>query len=338
MTSEAIQARYDYLFRTISNGLITLDAEGFVDRMNPAAAAMLRLTPEDCLGKQPGEAFVENRPLVKLLAMHDDITHDVRLPEHRLAVGFGTTLADGGRLVVLQDVTERRDLDSRREALARSIAHDLRNPLTALEGFADLVTKFGPVNDQQDRFLTRIRQTAQKLHDLTATLVDLAWIEAGMPLEHVPVQLHRLINSVVDELATFARVKGVTIAVSTQDPLPIVMGDPLRLRQVVYQLLHNAILYSHAEQTVAIHAWQDAEQVFCSVADQGIGVLPGELDLIFDRMYRSNEEQVRNLPGGGLGLTMARTIVDRHGGTITVESTYGVGSTFTFVLPLAEAR
>ncbi|MBN2470267.1 MAG: HAMP domain-containing histidine kinase [Anaerolineae bacterium] len=338
MTSDAVQARYDYLFRTISNGLIMLDAGGYVRRVNPAAAAMLRVPPEDCLGKQAEEAFQANTQLVRLLARHDDITYDVRLPEHRLAVAFGTTLEGGERLVVLQDVTERRDLDSRREALARSIAHDLRNPLSALEGFADLVGKFGPVNEQQERFLTRIRQTVQKLYDLSATLVDLAWIEAGMPLEHVPVQLHHVINSVVEELATFARVRGLTIAVSTQDPLPIVMGDPLRLRQMIYQLLHNAILYSNAEQTVAIHAWQDAEQVFCSVADQGIGVLPSELDLIFDRMYRSNDEQVRNLPGGGLGLTMARTIVDRHGGSITVESTYGEGSTFTVALPLAEAR
>lgn len=337
MNAASIQSRYDYLFRTISNGLITLDAEGCVARMNPAAAAMLRVTPEACLGKLPSKAFQDNRALVTLLSHHDDITYDVRLPQHRLAVGFGTTLDDGGRLVVLQDVTERRDLDSRREALARTIAHDLKNSLTALEGFADLISKFGETNSQQDRFLTRIRQTAHKLYDLTGTLVDLAWIEAGMPLEHVPVQVHRLINSVVDELATFARVRGVSIAVSTQDPLPIVIGDPARLRQVVYHLLHNAILYSHDEQTVAIHAWQDAEQVFCSVADQGIGILPSDLDLIFDRMYRSNDDQIRNLPGGGVGLTIARTIVDRHGGAITVESTYGVGSTFTVILPLAEA-
>lgn len=333
----ALQERYDYLFRTVSDGIIMLDAEGRVLRMNPAAAAMLRLTPEECLGKLPGEAFPENRVLINLLTLLDNMTYDVRLPEKRLAVGFGTTLGDGGRIVVLHDVTERRELDSRREALVRTIAHDLRNPLSALEGFAELVTKFGAVNEKQERFLTRIRQTAQKLYDLIGTLVDLAWIEAGMPLEHVPVQLSTIVASVVDELATFARMRGVTIAVSKQDPMPVVMGDPMRLRQVVYHLLHNAILYSHPEQSVAIHAWQDDEQAFCSVADPGIGIMASEMDKIFDRMYRSNDEYVRSLPGGGLGLTVARTIVERHGGRIWVESTYGEGSVFTFVLPLAEA-
>jgi PAS domain S-box-containing protein len=338
MSESTVRARYDFLFRTTSDGLIVLDAEGRVIRMNPAAAAMLRISPEQCLGKTSADAFSGNRKLISLLTLRDDITYDIALPEKRLAVGFGMTFDDGGRIAVLQDETERRELDSRREALVRTIAHDLRNPISALEGFADLVIKFGPVNEQQDRFVTRIRQTSQKLHDLIDTLVDLAWIEAGMPLEHVPVQLSGIINNVVEEQAAFARLRGVTIAVSTQDPLPIVMGDPLRLRQVIYHLLHNAILYSHPEQSVAIHAWQDVEQVFCSVADQGIGIMPGELELIFDRMYRSNDEYVRNLPGGGLGLTMARTIIDRHGGRIWAESEYGEGSTFTFVLPLAEAR
>lgn len=337
MTQTNLGERYDFLFRTTSDGLITLEAEGRIERMNPAAAAMLRVNAADCLGQQPADVFPDNRKLVALMTPQDDLVRDVRLPKGRLAVGFGTMLTDGGRIVVLQDVTERRDLDSRREALVRTIAHDLRNPISALEGFGDLVAKFGEVNERQERFLTRIRQTSQKLYDLLETLVELAWIEAGMPLEYLPVQLNRVVNDVVDELATFARLRGVVIAISTQDPMPFVMGDPHRLRQVVYHLLHNAILYSHAEQTVAIHAWQDDEQVFCSVADRGIGIMASELEQIFDRMYRSNDEYVRNLPGGGLGLTIARTIIDRHGGRIWAESEYGEGSTFTFVLPLAEA-
>jgi signal transduction histidine kinase len=337
-SEDALRARYDYLFRTTSDGLIGLDAEGQIVRINPAGAAMLRVTPEACLGLLPAAAFKGNRVLINLLTLHDDVTYDVRLPERRLAVGFGKTLPDGGRMVVLQDVTERRDLESRREALARTIAHDLRNPITAIEGFAELVEKYGDVSDPQARFLKRIRQTSQKLYDLIGTLVDLAWIEAGLPLEHVPVQLSGLIDRVVVELAPFARVRQVTIAISRQDPMPIVVGDPARLQLVIYHLLHNAILYSGPELSVAIHCWQDAEQAFCSVADQGIGIVPSELEQIFDRMYRSSDEHVRALPGGGLGLTIARTIIDRHGGHIWAESTYGHGSTFTFALPLAEAR
>ena len=91
--------------------------------------------------------------------------------------------------------------------------------------------------------------------------------------------------------------------------------------------------YSEPQQSVAIHAWSDTEEVYCSVADQGIGIADDEMELIFDRLYRSRDQRVLDIPGGGLGLTMARTIIERHGGDIWATSNLGEGSTFTFVLP-----
>jgi signal transduction histidine kinase len=111
------------------------------------------------------------------------------------------------------------------------------------------------------------------------------------------------------------------------------MGDPDRIQIAVHNLLHNAISYSQPEQTVAIHAWSDTHEAYCSVADQGIGISDDELELIFDRLYRSRDERVQAIPGGGLGLTIARTIIKRHGGDIWASSNLGEGSTFTFVLP-----
>lgn len=337
MSESALQEQYDYLFRTASDGLIVVGATGKIARINPAAAAMLRLAPETGVGHLPSETFKDTPLLVTLLNTNHETTLEFMMPGSRLAAATARTLKGGVRLAVIQDVTEQRDLESRREALARRIAHDMRNLLSAMEGYADLVEKFGAVNAKQQHFLRRIGQTSRKLHDLAGTLVDLAWLEAGLPLQHVPVHINDLVESVVAELAMFARQRGQSIAVSAQDPMPVVMGDPQRLRQVVYHLLHNALLYSYGEQSVAIHCWQDDGQAYCSVADQGMGILPGELDLVFDRMYRSQDEAVRNLPGGGLGLTISRTIVERHGGRIIVESTYGQGSTFTFELPMAEA-
>jgi two-component system sensor histidine kinase VicK len=115
------------------------------------------------------------------------------------------------------------------------------------------------------------------------------------------------------------------------------MGDRQRLKLVIHHLLHNAIVYSPPDQTIAIHAWGDEHEVYCSVADRGIGIADDELELIFDRMYRSRDEHVREIPGGGLGLTIARTVIERHGGDIWATSNYGEGSTFTFVLPAVEA-
>ena len=239
---------------------------------------------------------------------------------------------------MIQDITERRELDSRREALSHSIAHDLRNPLSAIGGFADLVAKFGEINGQQEKFLTRIRQTAAKMHDMAAPLVELAWIEAGMPMAHRPVQMSESIDQAVKALTALAQSHKVAIVISVQSPMPLIMGDPERLHTTVYNLLHNAVIYSEPEQSIVIHAWSDEQEVYCSVADRGIGISDDELDLVFDRMYRSRDERVREVHGGGLGLTIAKTIIERHGGDIWAASTLGEGSTFTFVLPTAQKQ
>lgn len=324
---------YEYLFQSTSDGVLIADAEFIVRHANPAAAGMLGMTIEELLHRHVGACFGKNPPLLNLFERAGEQKLEVRLPRRRLAQGVANTLANGERMVILQDVTEKRDLDTRREMLSRTIAHDLRNPISAIGGFMDLLDKLGELNDPQRKFLARARQTTTKLHDMIATLVELAWIEAGMPLQHAPVRLDELIQRAVDVLQPTARKHNVGIVLSIQRPLPLVMGDAERLEMAIFQLLQNAILYSHPEKNVVIHAWQDEHELYCSVADQGIGVADSEVELIFDRMYRSRDERVNDIAGGGLGLTIARTIVHRHGGDIWASSNLNVGSTFTFVLP-----
>lgn len=330
------QQQYDFLFRSTADGILIANTKGIVEQINPAAAAMLSVVAEEIIGKSTRQAFDQHTNLQNLFNRSGDQTLEVRLPRRRLAVGMATSLEDGRRIVLLQDVTERRELEKRRESLVKAISHDLRNPISAISGFADLITKFGDLNEQQQKFLTRIRQTGNKLYEVIGPMVELAWVEAGMPLSHLPIRISETINEVVGELGTLAMSKQITIAVSLQNPTPVVMGDPERLKLVIYHLLHNAIIYSYPEQTIAIHAWGDEQEVYCSVADRGIGIQDNEIEMIFDRMYRSRDEHVREIAGGGLGLTIAKTIINRHGGDIWATSNYGEGSTFTFVLPTVE--
>lgn len=325
---------YDFVFRSIGDGIIIASPhDRLIKHINPAAAAMLSITVDEVIDTTPHNSFYKFPNLLNLFERDGDQTLDVRLPRRRIAIGIASTLEAGERIVVLQDVTEKRDLDTRREQLIKSIAHDLRNPISALGGFADLVSKFGDLNDQQRKFLTRIRQTTTKLHDMAELLVELAWIEAGMPLMHIPIRLGDAINRAIYDVESIAKKHEIGIAVSLQKPLPVVMGDPIRLHTVIYHLLQNGILYSMKEDNIVIHAWGDEREVYCSVADQGIGIADDEIELIFDRMYRSRDEQVREIPGGGIGLTLARTIIRRMGGDLWATSNLGEGSTFTFVLP-----
>ena len=263
---------HDFIFRTTADGIIITDEQNCMVRVNPAAAAMLGERVEDLIGKTPQRCFGKNASMLNLFSRPGDQTLDVRLPKRRLAVGNSSMMKDGTRVVILQDVTEQRDLESRREQLIATVSHDLRNPISALEGYAELIEKFGDLNDNQHKFATRIRQTTRNLYDVIESLVDLAWIEAGMPLAHTPIQLSRVIDRVTQELSTLAHNKQIVMAVSVQQPMPVVMGDPDRIQLAIHSLLHNAIVYSLPEQNVAIHAWGDDHEAYCTVADQGIGI------------------------------------------------------------------
>jgi signal transduction histidine kinase len=327
---------YEFLFRTTADGLMIADADSLIRHINPAAAAMLSVTVDESVGKKPEEVFPKNQALINLFIRSGEQKLDIRLPRQRLAQGLAESFETGERIVLLQDVTEKRDIENRREMLSKAISHDLRNPISALGGFADLIGKFGDLNEQQQKYLLRVKQTTSKLNELVKTLVDLAWIEAGMPLQHLPIRLDELIQKAVKGVEDLAHKNTIGIAISLQAPLPIVMGDPERLQMVIHILLHNAIIYSHPESTVAIHAWGDSHEIYCSVADRGIGIADNELELIFDRMYRSRDERVLNIAGGGLGLTTAKTIIKRLGGDMWASSNLDQGSTFTFVLPTVE--
>ena len=337
MVTETISSpsQYNLLFRSTSDGVIALDHTGLLLRINPAAAGMLRCVPEEAIGKTPKAVFHDQPALLDLLEGRGDSVRKIILPGKRIAHGISGVDGDSGRLVLLRDITEREQLDSRRDQLIAAIAHDLRNPISAIHGFAELIPLSGAVTPDQERFITRIIQTSQKMQYLASTLVDLAWIESGMPMESVPVELDKVIDLAVAELDKDAQEKRISIAISAQHPLPVVMGDPARLKQVIVNLLTNAIQYSEPEQPVAIHAFEYGQQVRCTVADRGIGITENELDQVFDRLYRSPDEKVRKTQGGGIGLTMARVILRRHGGSIAVSSVYGEGSTFIFTLPLA---
>lgn len=332
MASSDHKTIYDFMFYSSSDGVIITDIDLNILSINPAGVAMLGDTLENLINKRASSVFRNNPALMNLFTRSGEQTLDVRLPRRRLAVGIGSTVGEN-RVVLLQDVTEKRELSNRRESLIRSISHDLRNPIAAITGFLDLVRKSGELNPPQAKFLDKSSQTANRLYEIVHQLVDLAWIEAGMPLEYQPVDLSDMINKAVAQVTPIAQEQKVIIVTSLQSPMPTVMGDPERLVQMVYQLLHNAVIYSPPEQTIVIHCWSDKSDIYCSVADRGIGISDDEIISIFGRLYRSRNEYVSNVAGAGLGLTFAKTIVQRHGGDIWASSNFGEGSTFTFILP-----
>lgn len=325
-----------FLFQRSAEAVLIADADGIITHANPSACALLSMPVDRLLRASVQHIFDQNAALLNLFQRPGDQSLEVHLPRRRLASGMATTLDDGSRLVLLHDITEQQAIETRREALINTIAHDLRNPINAIAGFTELIGKTGALNADQHYYMQRVRQMTARLNDVISVLTDLAWLESGMPLEQMPVRLEQLIREVVAELEPMATSKLITVALSIQEPMPVVLGDRRRLKTVIHALVHNALLYSDVERMIVIHAWGDSREASVSVADQGFGIADEEIELVFDRMYRSRNERVRDLPGGGLGLTLAKRIIARHGGDIWAASNLDKGSTFTFVLPAAQ--
>lgn len=325
---------FEFIYRRTSNAILIAGTDGLIEAINPAAAAMIGIASEQVIKQRPNQCFSKFPALINLFTRRGDQTIDVRLPKKRLASGVGGDLPDGRRIVILEDVTEQRQFEARRESFVNTMAHDLRNPITAIMGYVELVATTGDLNPDQTEYLERVRQMSEKLHQISEKLVDLAWVEAGMPMRHEQIALKPLLEEVIASLTSEAKAKHIAIPQSVQDPLPNVLGDPLRIRMVIHNLLENAILYSNDHTIIFVHAWGDTNEVYLALRDQGFGIAEDELDFIFDRMYRSpSDARVQAIPGAGLGLTITRRILMRHGGNIWVQSKRDEGTTFTISLP-----
>jgi two-component system NtrC family sensor kinase len=181
-------------------------------------------------------------------------------------------------------------------------------------------------------FVDRIRTSVADITDLISELLDLGRIEAGYDLEMEPLQLEEIISDVVDELQPLAAEKDQTLSWNGKT-LPPIQGNPRRLRQVIENLVGNAIKYTDRGGQITIKSRDDGDHVVVRVSDNGIGIPLADQPYIFERFYRVESEETEDIKGTGLGLTIVKSVVEKHGGRVWVESRPGAGSTFTFVLP-----
>ncbi|MGH2461992.1 MAG: sensor histidine kinase, partial [Chloroflexota bacterium] len=202
-------------------------------------------------------------------------------------------------------------------------------------GFSELLSATAVDSSRVRDMGAEILRHAQRMQRLVDDLLDVSHIEAGrFRLELVDVDLGALLERTVEEVAR--QTDRHRLAYQPSDPLPVVRGDPLRLRQVLDNLLTNAIKYSPEGGRIDVVTGRGDCEVTVAVKDHGIGVPPDKLGRLFERFYRVDNTLAHRVRGSGLGLAIAKHIVDAHGGRIWVESELGGGSTFTFSLPLLD--
>jgi signal transduction histidine kinase len=238
-------------------------------------------------------------------------------------------------------VDELRHASRLKDHFLQNVNHELRTPLTAIVGWTDLFEEEEHLDDKTlRRGLRQIRQSARVLLALIDDLLDLARLERGaLTLELKPVSLSEVIQRSVETVRLMAESRGVVLILAPlPEPMPPVRADPLRLQQILWNLLSNAIHFTAPHGRVVVRVEREPERYLVSVEDDGIGIPESELPHVFERFRQVDGSATRGHAGMGIGLALARSLVELHGGAIWASSVVGQGSRFTFALPIRPAE
>jgi two-component system, OmpR family, phosphate regulon sensor histidine kinase PhoR len=344
--------RSSAILRSMVEGVAVIDAQERLVFCNRAFSEIWNLESAAIEGRPMIEA-VRNSDLLGLIrralrgeeGLRTDIT--LGIVQHRSFSATATPVQSlegaatgdkpSGAVVVLHDVTELRRLERVRHDFVANVSHEFKTPLTAIQGFAETLLS-GALEDPRNnrRFLEIIRDHATRLAVLTDDLLKLARIEAGkLEVQFGPVQLAEVIERCAETAQLKANRKQITLEIEVPPNLPAVHGDASLLRDVVQNLLDNAIQYTPEGGRVRVSATVGPRDAVVTVDDTGMGIPLAEQERIFERFYRVDVARSREAGGTGLGLSIAKHIVEAHGGRLWVESEVGRGSKFSFSVSLA---
>lgn len=335
--SEAEHAQLEAVFNNIHDCVMILNREHVVMLLNPAMCRAFGINAKTAIGKPVLE--VVKHPDLLALITHADTKdlyqyHEVNFPDGRVGNAQFTAIREVGFALTMQDITYLKEAERVRSEIVHTVSHDLRSPLTSVIGYTELVQRSGSLNEQQQDFLHRIQDSIQHITSLINDLLDLGSIEAGIDTRREFVQLEGILRYTIEMLHAQIRKKRLKIRTEIAPALPALRANPLRLRQVLDNVVGNAIKYSNTNSEIEISIRTEGDQLILEVTDQGPGISPEDQPHIFDKFYRGANAG-SGIEGSGLGLAIVKNIVESHQGRIWVESTIGKGSSFFIVLPVA---
>ncbi|HET9911580.1 MAG TPA: ATP-binding protein [Anaerolineales bacterium] len=334
--SETEHAQLEAVFNNIHDCVMILDQEKAVILVNPAMCRALGINAKTAI-KKPVLDVIKHPDLTGLIVNADTQEfhqyHEVNFADGRVGNAQFVAVRDVGYALTMQDITYLKEVDRVRSEIIHTVSHDLRSPLTSVIGYTELVERSGTLNDQQRDFLSRIQDSIRHITSLINDLLDLGKVEAGIDARREFVQLEGILRYTLDMLHGQIKSKRLKIRTEIAPALPALRANPIRLRQVLDNVVGNAIKYSHTNGEVFIAIHSEESQIILQVTDQGPGIPPADQPHIFDKFYRGTNVDT-NVEGSGLGLAIVKNIVESHQGRIWVESTIGKGSSFFIVLPV----
>jgi signal transduction histidine kinase/DNA-binding response OmpR family regulator len=330
------QQRSTAVLEGAADAILMFDADGCLSLLNPAAEKLF--TDYEAKLGLPLARGCGYDALIELLeetyTSGEPKTEEITWPDQRVFIALFTPVEKGGCVVLLHDVSHFKTLERVKNEFISTASHDLKNPIMTISGFSQLIPKIGPLDQKQLEFVEHIQSAAEHMQELVQNLLDLAKMDMGVELRRETIDVNTLIAEITDEFQPQAEAKEQALHLEKANDQPEVQGDALQLRQALRNLVGNAIKYTPVAGSIDLSVKADDAMTTICVKDTGYGIPADDLPFIFERFYRVRNEAVRNIEGNGLGLAIVKSIIEKHGGQISVESEPGKGSCFSFSLPL----
>ena len=335
--------RLSAILETMADGVVMIGSNSQVVLMNQVAQELLDAGASDPVGRRYVE-LVRDYDLLSLVSHafqtgqpgFEEVAHS----SGKLLSAVAIPLAEGesvsGVLLTLHDLTRVHQLDTTRREFVSNVSHELRSPLASIKAAVETL-EGGAISkpDVARDFLERIHGDVDRMTSMAGDLLDLSRLESGQASLHLhPLDVRALMDDVKTRFQGRAQANGVSIRVSCDEALPLVVGDDEKLDQVLVNLVDNALKFTHQGGSVTLSAEAGEEDVEIQVRDTGSGIGREHLPHVFERFYKADRS--RRDPGTGLGLAIVKHIVQLHGGDVRASSEPGVGSTFAFSLPRAQ--
>lgn len=330
-------ARLSTVLEQLTDGVIIVDANGLIQFANPAAQKLFEIS------NAPGHSVTEvvrNHQLVdawrRCQQTNEMQSESVELPaRHQFLqlIAIPDTHASGSLLLV-QDLTRVRRLETVRRDFISNVSHELRTPLASLKALTETLQS-GALSDPEagPRFLGRISTEVDALTQMAQELLDLSRIESGqVELILAPLAPKSLVTSAADRMRMQAERAGLKLSIKCEEGLPNIRADKSRLEQVLVNLIHNAVKFTKPGGDISLETESTVGGIRFAVRDSGVGIPTESLTRIFERFYRVDKSRTGS--GTGLGLSISKHIIEAHGGKIWAESNEGRGSVFYFVIPI----
>jgi PAS domain S-box-containing protein len=367
-TAESERRRLAAILASTTDAVVVTDRENRILLMNPAAERVFDIRSENVSGRA-----IDQTPLPRALVdvfdepldLDDALTRELALADGRTLYANVSAIlnTDGqrlGRVSVMRDITNLKQLDELKSDFVATVSHDLRAPLTFMRGYTTMLPTVGELNQSQREYVEKVLRGIAQMSNLVDDLLDLGRIEANVGLERQPCHLGAILAEAVDSRRIRAAAKDIALRMEPAAPdasdegaegsrpgVAIVSGDAALLRQAITNLVDNAIKYTPSGGEVVVSlstgrasktgAEGEGRRALVRVSDTGVGIAPEDQVWLFEKFYRVKRRHVPDVPGTGLGLSIVKSIVERHEGTVWVDSELNQGSTFTISLPLLES-